>query len=408
MGGTSFGFGIPAGFVGSRKDMSPSASYAPFIRSSVEAKMVKRTMVLTLFACFLILGRAVLAQEAPRPNPVNFDSYDFLQFISSAGQSPQQIIKLDNNGDILLACIEGSTRDQLKASSVRFVESQIELLETWRLLDEKDGILKTAFPILDARMSGRLRETTKAVVPALSRRLQPDVLKLVALLDKSGRKRNAYTILFSYILDGLVWDSFMERNLLEQRVITAEVPLWAGEVWAVYPPRAFSMGTNSVSDKGISLKVNWTERAIPKMIPFVADMKTFIAMFDDYVQKGRVEDAQARKVFAPFDLFDRTGRFTVPIINADSSDALYRLSEELAWQVADGVTTLLDLKALGKEFGFRDDKQALIIAYHELMWDLMDQLESERVVQKPIAMAAPDKAKQSDIADLVFIVRKAQ
>ena len=370
--------------------------------------MAKKAMILTLFACCLILGHAVLAQEAQKPKRVNFDRYDFSQFISSAGQSPQQIIKLDNNGDILLACIEGSTRDQLKASGVPFVESQIELLETWRLIEEQEGNLKTAFPILDSLKAKRLREATKAVVPALSRQLEPDISKLVALLDKSGRKRNAYTILFSYILDDLVWESFKERNLLEQRVITAEMPLWAGEVWAVYPPRAFSMGTNSVSDKGVSLKVNWTERAIPKMMPFVADIKTFLAMFDDLVQKGRVEDAQAKKVFAPFDLFDSSGRFTVPIITAGSSDPLYQLSEELAREVADRVPALLDLDSLGKEFGFRDNKQALVIAYHELMWDLMDQLESKRIVQKPIALAAPDKAKQSDIADLVFIVRKAQ
>ena len=110
-------------------------------------------------------------------------------------------------------------------------------------------------------------------------------------------------------------------------MITAEEPLWAGEVWAVYPPRDFSMGTNSVSDKGVSLKVNWTERAIPKMGPFVADIKTFLRMFDDYVGKGRVEDAEAVKVFGPFGLFDGTGHFTVPVITAKRGDPLYDLSD---------------------------------------------------------------------------------
>ena len=46
-------------------------------------------------------------------------------------------------------------------------------------------------------------------------------------------------------------------------------------------------------------------------------------------------------------------------------------------------------------------------AYHELMWDLMDHMESNGVIKKPIVFSEPEKAKQSDIADLVFIVRKA-
>lgn len=353
-----------------------------------------------------VLSDVAFAQGTERPQPIGFNSYELSQFITSVGQSPQQVTTLDNNGDLILACTEGKTRDQIRASGIRFAESQIELLKTWRLMEEKDSVLKTAFPILGEEVSKRLREASQAVVPALGRRLEPDIKKLVALLDRGGRKRNAYTILFSYILDDLVWERFGERNRIGPRVITAEVPLWAGEVWAVYPPRSFSMGTNAVSDKGISLKVNWTERAIPKMGPFVADIKTFLRMFDDYVEKGRVEDADAVRVFGPFALFDGTGHFTVPVITAKRGDPLYELSDGIAQRVAQDVPALLDLEALSKQFGFRDNKQALVIAYHEVMWDLMDHLEGEGIVQKPAAFADPDKAKPADIGDLVFIVRK--
>ncbi|MGB7620957.1 MAG: hypothetical protein WBN92_01280 [Terriglobia bacterium] len=368
---------------------------------------MRRACGMALLLCCLISGCVAFAQESAKSKIVSFGDYDFSQYVTSSGQSPQQITKLDNNGELLLACIKGTTRDQLRASGVRFVESQIELLKTWRLLEEERSVLKTALPLLDAQMSERLRAATKAVVPTLSRQLEPDIVRLVNTLNAMGRKKNAYTILFSYVLDDLVWEQFRSRGLLGPREITAETPLWAGEVWAVYPPRAFAMGTNSVSDKGVSLKVNWTERAIPKMMPFVADIKTFLRMFDDYVEKGRVEDEHARKVFAPFDLFDQTGRFTVPIIKPDGSDPLYQLRQEIAGQIARSAPDLLKLSSLSKEFGFRDNKQALVIVYHELMWDLMDQLESKGIVQKPVAFVATDKAKQADIADLVFIVRKA-
>jgi hypothetical protein len=377
-------------------------------RASVARSMdpMKCALALGWLLSCVVLSTVVFAQDTERPRRVEFKSYEFSQFITSAGQSPQQVTALDNNGEILLACTEGRTEDQLRASGVRFAESQIELLKTWRLMEEKDAVLKTAFPILGEEMSQRLRGASRAIVPALGRQLEPDVTKLVALLDHGSRKRNAYTILFSYILDDLVWDRFSERKLIGRRVITAEEPLWAGEVWAVYPPRSFSMGTNSVSDKGISLKVNWTERAIPKMGPFVADIKTFLRMFDDYVGKGRVEDAEAMKVFGPFGLFDRTGQFTVPVITAKRGDPLFDLSDAIARKVAQAVPSLLDLGGLCKQFGFRDGKQALVVAYHEVMWDLMDHLEGEGIVEKPLAFADPDNAKPADIGDLVFIVRK--
>jgi hypothetical protein len=65
----------------------------------------------------------------------------------------------------------------------------------------------------------------------------------------------------------------------------------------------------------------------------------------------------------------------------------------------------LHLTAIVEEFGFRDAKQALVVAYHEMMWDLMDRLEAEGLVRKPVAFADPGHAQSSDIADLVFIVR---
>jgi len=45
------------------------------------------------------------------------------------------------------------------------------------------------------------------------------------------------------------------------------------------------------------------------------------------------------------------------------------------------------------------------ISYHELMWDLLDDLEKQGIIRKPIAFADPKKAQAKDIADLVFIVR---
>jgi len=365
-----------------------------------------RTRCAKAFVVFPMLLSASGVAQQPAAAPITkLSQFEINQFISSSGPTPRNVIDLDNNGQILLVCVAGTTRGQLQASGLAFAESQIHLLKTWRLLRENDGVLRTAFPILQGHDAQRLRSHSSGVAAVLGRDLEPDVAKLVSQLEAVGRRDNAYTILFSYALDDLAWRRFREGGRLRERVLTADAPFWAGEVWAIYPPRDLAMGTNSISEKGVSLKVSWTERAIPRMLPFVADLPTLVRLFEDYVNKGRVEDIRARTVFAPFHLFDAAGRLTVPVIDAAANDSLHQSSEVISAAIAEKLPTLLDLDGLTAEFKFRDGEQALVVFYHELMWDLMDYWESKGIIRRPAAFVNPASASAADIAALVFVVR---
>ena len=363
-------------------------------------------IALVLFGAILPApGRPGIPQDAQSSLPLKFSDYDFGQFISSTGYAPQNIIQMDNNAEIVLACLDGKTRNQLKAARISFTESQLVLLVTWKVLEENKSVLKTTFPVMNADQTLRLRDKAKIAARSLAAALRADVVDLVGQLNAQGRRQNAYTILFSYLLDHIVWDLFRENRILEPRSLTVDNPFWDGELWASFPKREFFCGTNTIADKGVALNVNWTEKAIRKMVPFVADWKNFGRMFEDYAAKGFVENEEAKTVFAPFRLFDGQGRFTVPIIDAAENNALYQVSLRIARRVADDAPVLLKIEDLAKEFGFRDAKQALVIGYHELMWALLDELESQELIRKPVAFSNPEKAEAKDIADLVFIVR---
>jgi hypothetical protein len=384
----------------------------PLRERIIEAMKKIRSFALPMvLAIVLFLGQTASAidrEQTPGSSPkrpARFSDYDFSQYMMSSGYAPQSIIEMDNNGQIILACLAGKTRDELKSAGLSFAESQILLLKTWKLLEEKDGQLKTAFPILDADRTLKLRGRTRTAARSLGSEVQPEIVNLSRQLEAIGRRRSAYTILFSYILDGLVWDIFEQKKLLDARNLTVENPFWVGEVWASYPKRDFYCGTNSISDKGIAFKVNWAEKAIPKMAPFVADWKNFSRMFDDYVKIGRVENEEAKKVFVPFNMFDASGHFTVPVIEETESNPLYQIGLQLARLVADRVPAVLNLGAVTKDFNFRDNKQTLVIAYHELMWDLLDEMEGQNLIRKPLVFLAPEKADPKDVSDLVFIVR---
>jgi len=289
---------------------------------------------------------------------------------------------------------------------IDFTASQIRLLKDWRLLREENEILKTAFPILNEDKTKKLRSFTKKIASNLAQQLQSDIISLIDELETLQRKNNIYSILFSYVIDGLVWDHFHEKGKIKKREITVEEPFWSGEIWAVYPPRDFFCGTNVISDKGVSLKINWSEKAIKKMIPFVADWNNLEKMFNDFVEKGKIEDENAKKVFEPFNLFDSSGQFTIPIIEEKEGNNLYEICFLISKEIADQVPKLINLSEVKKDFDFRDEEQTLVIVYHELMGDLLDYFEEQNLIQKPIAFTNPEKAKSKDIADLVFFVKR--
>ena len=359
-----------------------------------------------LFAALVLASHFMLSAQKATQGTNALKQYDIIQYASISGYGPQNISLLDNNGDILLACKAGITEATLKTRGITCNESQLVLLEAWRLIVRNGDTVKTLVPILDSTETRTLRAYTRHVAASVCDSSAVLVRELKRHLDDIKRSRNAYSVIFSYVIDGLVWRYLEGQKLLTPRTIEAERPFWAGEVWALYRPRTFSCGTNSISDRGISLNVNWSDASISRMLPFVTDFKNLGRMFDDYAASGKVVDTTAKRIFSPFHLFDAKGEFTIPIITEDKSNRLYMVSMGLSERIARAVLNILDVTSLCTRYNFRDAQQTLVIVYHEIMWDLMDAYESKGLLEKPVAFADPGHTRSSDISDLVFIVRQ--
>jgi hypothetical protein len=312
---------------------------------------------------------------------------------------------MDNNGDLLLACESGISKDSLERAGIPFTQSQLVLLETWRLLADNNDTLKTLVPILDSNSTFSLRRFTETIAARVCDSTEILVRALKKDLDHINRTSNTYSMIFSYVVDGLVWKKLEEMRFITTRTIRSENPYWAGEVWALHRPRAFSCGTNTISDQGTSICVNWSGASIPKMRPFVADFKTLGRMFDDYVAFGKVRDTSALRVFASFGLFDSEGNFTIPVVVEAQSNPLYRAAATLSDRIIRTVLASVNMSILRQKYSFRDEQQTLVIVYHEIMWDLMDAYEARGLLKKPIAFSDPSHAVPSDVSDLVFIIR---
>lgn len=170
------------------------------------------------------------------------------------------------------------------------------------------------------------------------------------------------------------------------------------------PVREGLVGTNRIHDGRGALDVTWSHAAIPHMKPFVTDWRAVETLFEAFVAGESLVDPDVRAVFEPFDLFDDEGRLTIPIVVADSTDPVHRAGLRIATVLTDRVPEALDLPGMVERFGFRDEPQALVVAYHELMWDVLDVLVRRGVVVRPAIL---DGAAESpaEVAALVYGVR---
>lgn len=350
----------------------------------------------------LAVGLAVSPAALRAQSPPTWSDYDLVQFITVERWAPATILDLDDNGTLALRAEngieEGEFRERTGAN-----ESQIRLLEAWRLLERSGDTLRTAFPVLDVEETRALRSWTESLAESLADKIEPDALALHRELEASGRAGTAYAILFSYVLDGLTWDIWEEGGQIEEREVSLERPFWDGHVWAVTPERFDLVGTNKISDDRGALVVTWSHAAIPSMVPFVTDWPAVEALFEAFVDDRQVGD-RAREVFAPYGLFDDSGGLTIPVVDSRGSDPLHIRGQRIAETLAVAVPEALDLAFLRGRFGFRSESQALVVGYHELMWDVLDALVERGVVERP-AVLDGRAAGRPEVGALVFGVR---
>jgi hypothetical protein len=366
----------------------------------------KSISVLKITLALLLLSTCTFAQEAINDEPIQLSDYRIVQYISSKGYSPISITRLDNNGDILLACRYEKTKEQLLEMGINITDSQLRLLEIYRLLSKKDNVFKTAIPILDTEQTSKIRKYSKDVSKNLIQIIRSDVIELVDNLEKIGREKNAYSILFAYIFDGMSWSEFYNKGLVQSTNIDIDHPFWAGEVYAFYPDRSFTSGTNTWSEGPFALKINWSRFANPYLSPFYKEIKNIDdTMFRQILESGFIEDESVREAFDPFGIIDEKGSFSIPIIDESEDNKIYLIARKIATEMTDNTLKLVSFDNLKNEFDFRDINQAIIIFYHELIWDLMDSLEEQGIVKKPVAFTNDESVTTMDIADLMFIVR---
>jgi len=359
---------------------------------------------LTSFLIFMLAMSSVYmqAQDKNSEDSLNMKNWEQICYCSFKGHfHPQEIVNADNNWQLLLAMKNGRTPKQLDSLKIPYTQSQLLLLLSMRLIEQNGKVLTTTIPILNRNETAELRVMSREAAMRIISEIEPECKDLVDFLAKNNRRKNAFTILFSYVLDGRIWGEFEQEKLIDENRIINN--LWGGNYWSITPKRTWSCGTNSLSNDKYAVLFNWSEQSDELLDNFYG------ANFDgllDFLEDGKTDDSAVIDEFTKYGFFDENKSLTIPVIDESGNNTLFVLSNKITDKLLSGFVKSTDFDAVKSKFNLADDSQTVIVFYHEVMWDILNLLLEKQIIQKPIAFESPEKANLLDIADLCFVIRK--
>jgi hypothetical protein len=341
--------------------------------------------------------------------PSDIDQYEFLRY--SGGQeviSPDRVVNADNNWDILLACLGGKTWTELKKAGVNATESQLMLLNAMRFIDYKEELksdtITTTLPILGRNKKQLLIREVREFAEQIEPELREDIQNLKKTLTGNGYEDCIFSVLFSCVVDGLVWFPFRAQGLVSEFTLSEQRPLFDGVYWSYYPKRDFRCGTNIALGENIFIIVNWSDGPQEK-IQKVFNWKNLRSMHDQLVQSGRIVEEDLKQQLMPYRVIEQNGKPIVPVIEMKMDDPVFSVCQAMAAKIVRFMAGHLDLDRIRTEYGFPDKETAFVVVYHEWMWEFMEYLVEKGIVEKPEAFERPEEAEAGDIGKLLFIVK---
>lgn len=364
--------------------------------------MRKHSKVFLLTACLAGLffrGHHAQEQEKEISCPSTLSEWSVVvrgRMSRARGIRPLQIIRMDTNGEILFACIEAKTAEQIKAAGIEFLESQLELLVDWDLL-EYDGKAKTYLTTIHVYGPEKISEIRKQVgasVEKLVKILDSDLESLQNHLQAINREKNIFAVLYAYVLHDYAMNQFGEE-IYRKPQLTEEHPFWNGFAWAICPEQGFDVGNTVLPVDGNKFFI---VRAASIKGP---GFQQYFSLAKDVMTDKRVDDPTMKKAFSSCDVFDDQGMLTIPVFDSLWSTKLEAMAEKVYAETA-ALADSPDMKSL---LGMAAPAQAAMFIHYEIRYAFIDLLLSKGKIQPPIDFENADKNSPADIGSLLFLMK---
>jgi hypothetical protein len=342
----------------------------------------------------------VFAQD-PK-NPSTLDEYHFVargKMSRDRLARPRQIARMDNNGEILFACVEEKTVDQLESSGIEFRKSQLELLFDWNLIeyDGESKTYKTTVHVYGNEESSAIRRLVGKTVEQLAIELEPELISLKSHLETIGRDKSLFAVLYSYVLHNYSMEQFGEE-IYRKPQLSAENPFWNGYAWAIYPIKRFDVGTSFMPMEGCRFFGVFSD-AVPgprfrQLIPFAENVAT----------DNKLDDPELQKSFSTFDLFNEQGELTIPVFEGEWSARLENMAKNTYARTVD----LVDSKEMKEILGMETRAQAAMFLHYEIRYAFLSHMLEKGAIEAPIDFANAENNSPADMGNLLFLIKSVQ
>ena len=121
---------------------------------------------------------------------------------------------------------------------------------------------------------------------------------------------------------------------------------------------------------------------------------------DEIAQFGKVTDAKLVSQLKPYGLVDDNGDVLFPIIKK-RLDRLHQKTEKLVNSISAELKN--NCGSLASQYGIDNEKVAMVMLYHEVMWDLVDNLIQDRIIFTP-AIFKDEESNKERLNEVVFFI----
>jgi hypothetical protein len=334
-----------------------------------------------------------------KSEPTTLDEYDFVargRMSRDRGTNPRLIARMDNNGEILLACLEAKKIEQLKAHGIKFLQSQLNLLIDWDLLkyDRNNKTYKTKIHVYGTEKAAEIRRLVGTAVIQLASDLGADIELLKSYLKKTNREKNLFSVLYAQILHDYSMKQFGEE-LYRRPQLSEEHPFWNGYAWAIYPIKKFNIGVIALPVEGnqfFAVSAATAPRpGFQQLLPFVKDVAI----------DNKIDDPELKKAFSGLGIFDTQGHLIIPVFEGEWPAKLENMAKKVYAKTID----LVDSTDMKQILGMETQAQAAMFIHYEIRFAFLSLLLEKGIIEMPVDLDNADNNNPEDVGNLLFLIK---
>lgn len=304
-----------------------------------------------------------------------------------SGHQPEDYVLTDNNWEILYNLRKPHTQNELRNMGIKCSDSQLLLLEVGGLINREKGKWKCTIPILDKGQTNSLRNLSKEIAKSMYSKTKNDFVSLVHTIKDMGFEKNALSLVFSYLLDGRMWTKLVLFDDINNHAG------WSGCYWVLYEPRKdLKFGTNGFGD--MNLILTYLDSEVSPSAKTMDDSANEISKY------GKIHNPQLISKLISYGLTNNNGDILFPVIKKQQ-DRFHQIIEKLVDSISSELKN--NCSNIATQYDISEEKTAMVILYHEVMWYLMDNLIQDKVLHIPAVYKDPVQNKQR-LNEVVFFI----